>query len=238
MSSAPSMLLRRLLSLIVPPLCAVCREPELDGRPLCTSCRAHLIALRDPRCSRCGAPLPQQSAGCSECRGRALAFECVWSAFAYEGVARDVVGALKTRGALVLAAFMADEVAARAPAGLIEGTLVPVPAHPRRRRRHGFNHAHAIAGGLGRRLSLPVRDVLRRINAPAQVGLERGARLRNARGSVRLRSDAIAPHRAVLVDDVYTTGATLDACARALREAGAGEVLAVTFARALRANIY
>jgi ComF family protein len=224
----------RLLSLVVPPLCSVCREPEIGGHALCDECRARLVALRDPRCSRCGAPLPHRESRCRECRGRALAFVHAWSAFAYEGIAREVVSALKARGLLVLAAFMAREVSTRAPAGLLSGTLVPVPAHALRRRRHGFNQARAIARPLGRAASLPVGDVLRRVHAPAQVGLERRARLSNARGSVRLRAGASPPPRAVLVDDVYTTGASLDACARALLESGTHEVVAVTFARALR----
>jgi ComF family protein len=144
------------------------------------------------------------------------------------------VGALKSRGALVLASFIANEIAARAPAALIAGTLVPVPAHARRRRAAGFNQAFEIAAALARQAGLPVRNPLRRVPAPTQVGLERRARLENARGSVRARTGSAVPARALLVDDVYTTGATLDACAEALRQAGAEEVVAVTFARALR----
>jgi ComF family protein len=229
---------RRLLSLVVPPLCAVCREPELAGHALCPACRGRLVALRDPHCRRCGAPLVREpvrgSHPCHECRGRALAFDQAWSAFAYEGVAREVVGALKSRGAIVLASFIANEMAARAPAGLLAGTLVPVPAHARRRRSSGFNQAFEIAAALGREVGLPVRNALGRVRAPAQVGLERRARLVNVRGSVRVRSGSAVPPRAVLVDDVYTTGATLGACAQALRQAGTEEVVAVTFARALR----
>jgi ComF family protein len=135
---------------------------------------------------------------------------------------------------VVLASLMAGEIAARAPADLLAGTLVPVPAHAGRWRRNGFNQAREIAAALGRDVSLPVRGVLRRTRAPDQVGLERRARLENARGSVRVRAGIVVPARAVLVDDVYTTGATLDACAQVLREAGAREVVAVTFARALR----
>jgi ComF family protein len=145
-----------------------------------------------------------------------------------------MVHALKARGALALAGLMAYELAARAPEGLLRGVLVPVPAHRRRRRRQGFNQAHLIARELGRAASMPVRNGLRRVEVSAQVGLERAARLHNARGSVRLRAGPAAPPRAVLVDDVYTTGATLDACAQALLAAGTREVAAITFARAVR----
>jgi ComF family protein len=175
--------------------------------------------------------------GCHECRGRVLAFDQAWSGFAYEGVAREVVGALKSRGALVLASFIAHEIAARAPAALLAGTLVPVPAHARRRRSSGFNQAWEIATALGREVGVPVGNALRRVRASAQVGLERRARLENAQGSVRVRRGFAVPPRAVLVDDVYTTGATLDACAQALRESGTEEIVAITFARALRGTL-
>jgi predicted amidophosphoribosyltransferase len=129
---------------------------------------------------------------------------------------------------------MGSEIASRAPPDLVSGTLVPVPAHPARRRRAGMNQAAWLAGALGHAARLPVADVLVRSRGSSpQVGLARRERLLNPRGSVR--AGRAPPHgRLVVVDDVYTTGATLDACARALLSAGAGEVVAVTFARALR----
>lgn len=226
---------RELLGLIVPPLCVTCREPEFSGSPLCPDCRARLVALPVARCQRCGAPVVHDCPACRECRGRSFGFDRAWSPFAYDGVPRRLVNTLKSRGALALGGFMAGEIARRAPAGLIEGILVPVPAHARRRRLHGFNPAREIARALGRRSGCRLQDVLeRRGRPPPQVGLERAARLTSARGSVGLRPRASAPERAVLVDDVYTTGATLDACARALCAAGSKEIVAVTFARAVR----
>jgi predicted amidophosphoribosyltransferase len=129
---------------------------------------------------------------------------------------------------------MGTEIASRAPPDLLDGTLIPVPAHPARRRRTGMNQAAWIASSLGRAAALPVADALERSRGSTpQVGLARRDRLVNARGSVA--ADGPAPGgRLVLVDDVYTTGATLDACARALLVAGGEEVVAVTFARALR----
>jgi ComF family protein len=226
---------REFLALLVPPLCAVCREPELSGAALCPHCRCGLIALPEPRCQRCGAPLVLCSRDCSECRDRSLAFARAWSPFAYEGVARQVVGGLKARGVVRLGGLIACELAARAPADLLAGTLVPVPAHSSRRRRDGFNQAEVIASALGRTASLPVRRLLERTGRAApQVGLERRERLLNAAGSVRVSPGGWVPERLVLIDDVYTTGATLDACARALAARGAREVVALTFARTLR----
>ena len=116
---------------------------------------------------------------------------------------------------------------------------MPVPAHPVRNRRHGFNQAAALARAIARGARLPVLDLLRREpRSVPQIGLERRDRLANAACSVRVdggrRRGRAVPPLVALVDDVYTTGATLDACARALRAEGAAEVVALTFARAVR----
>jgi predicted amidophosphoribosyltransferase len=227
-------LLDGLLSLVVPPLCAVCREPELSGTAICPACAGRLVALPAPRCGRCAAPVVAPVRRCMECRGRSLAFRSAWAPFAYEATARRIVVALKARGATRVAGFMAGQIASRAPPAFLEGTLVPVPEHPARRRREGLNQAAALAGALARVTGLPIADALaRRRSSTPQVGLAKRDRIANARGSVAVRREP-PTGRLLLVDDVYTTGATLDACARALAGAGGRDVAAVTFARALR----
>jgi ComF family protein len=235
-----NLLARALVSLVVPPVCVGCREPELSGSAVCPRCERLLVCVPEPRCLTCAAPVGRAGDRCGECRGRSLAFRCAWSAFTYEGVARRLVAALKSRGALSAAGFMGAQIAARAPGSLLEGPLVPVPAHRFRRHRHGFNQATELARAISRAAAVPVLDLLRRDAASvAQTGLERRARLANTGHSIgvngrRLGSGEALPPLLVLVDDVYTTGATLDACARALREAGASEIVALTFARAVR----
>jgi predicted amidophosphoribosyltransferase len=129
---------------------------------------------------------------------------------------------------------MAATIASHSPPGLLHGTLVPVPSHRARHRRAGVNQAWWLARELAHVAELPVADVLERTRGSRpQVGLPRRARLANARDSVRSRRTPPGG-RLVIVDDVYTTGATLDACARALRARGAIEIAGVTFARALR----
>jgi ComF family protein len=226
-------LIRGLLSLVVPPVCVACREPELGGGALCPGCEDGLVALGPHVCLRCGAPAPAAVNRCRECGTRAFAFERAWSAFAYQGTARALVLSLKARGYLKVAGLMASLVAARAPKGLLAGPIVPIPASPARRRREGFDHTLEIARALGHGTGLPVLDCLHRSRAVRpQHGLERRDRLRNARGSIAVRPDVAAvTERAVLLDDVYTTGATLDAGATALRAAGVHEVSAVSFAR-------
>jgi predicted amidophosphoribosyltransferase len=221
--------LQRLLDLLVVPTCLTCRAPIPAGSPLCRACRAGLAWLPADRCRRCGQPSPCGA----RCPARAAAFSHAWAPVAYDGTARALVHALKLRGMTAAADLMAAQIAAGVPPGLLAGaTLVPVPGHPLRRRRRGFDQAERIATALGHRAALPVVRCLERGNAaPPQAGAGRAQRLRS--GGCAIGVAGAAPERAVLIDDVHTTGATFDACARALRTAGSHAVVAVAYARTL-----
>ncbi|HEY8865925.1 MAG TPA: double zinc ribbon domain-containing protein [Solirubrobacteraceae bacterium] len=225
-----SRVLAEIVALVAPPLCLACHEPLPDaGSELCASCRRALPWLRGERCERCGLPAP-----CGRCPARRAAFGRAWAPLAYAGPARAIVGALKFRGALDLADLMAGQIAAGAPATLLdpEAVLVPVPLHPRRRRTRGFDQAALLAEALARRSRLELAPALRRTGAARrQLGSGRATRL--APGRIEIVAPGPVPARAVLVDDVHTTGATFDACARALRAAGARRVDCVSYARTL-----
>jgi predicted amidophosphoribosyltransferase len=222
-------MLQRLLDLLVPPACLACRSPVRAGESLCRACRAALAWLPATRCRRCGLPSPCGA----RCPAATAAFSASWAAVAYDGTGRALVHALKLRGLVAAADVMAAQIAAGVPPGMLAGAvLVPVPGHPRRRRRRGFDQAERIAVALGRRAGLPVARCLGRGGAaPPQAGAGRGQRLLRVAGTIAVTG--AAPGRAVLVDDVHTTGATLDACARALRSAGTSAVVAVSYARTL-----
>lgn len=235
-------MVQALLALVVPAVCVACRRAGDVARsdPLCRACRKTLPWLGVPRCARCGLPGPCGS----RCPARAQAFSGAWAPVAYAGAVPALVNALKERGAVGLARLMAAQIAATAPPGWWAATmpvaLVPVPADPLRRRRRGVDHAARLAAELAPRCGLPVAPVLVRPMAVGsrQAGRSRAQRLASDRLAVVLRTGRRGPPAvppvAILVDDVHTTGATLHACALALREAGALDVRAVTYARALR----
>jgi predicted amidophosphoribosyltransferase len=150
---------------------------------------------------------------------------------AYEGPARALIQALKFRGALPVVGLMAAQIAATLPADLRGGVLVPVPPQPARRRARGFDPAGALAHALAGRLELPLAPALTRHDR-AKRQTRAGRAARREAGRIVISASA-APPAVVLVDDVHTTGATLDACARALAAAGARDIAAVTYARTL-----
>ena len=226
----PPVVLDELVALVSPPACPACRAPLGGARlRLCPGCAASLPWLPRRCCPRCS--LPRHRGG--RCPAAAAAFDRAWSPLAYDGVARELIGALKFRGALPLAALMAAQLAANLPPDLRSPmAVVPVPPQPPRRRRRGFDPAAALADGLAGRLGVAVVPCLRRTDREArQVGAGRAQRRRSGRLAIEAR--AAPPTSALLVDDVHTTGATLEASARALREAGCDRIAAVTYARTL-----
>ena len=216
-----------LLSVILAPPCAACGSllDRPTRGPVCDRCWTSIRFLAPPLCEACGDPLPTWRTisvplqRCARCRRARRQVDCARAAGIYEGALRAIVHALKYEGRRSLARPLARLMRERA-GHLLEGAsvAVPVPLHPSRLRERGFNQADDLARHLG----LPVVPAVRRVRATtAQTGLPASRRHANVRGAFAMtRAGAtIRDAIVVLVDDVSTTGATLEACARALKQA-------------------
>jgi ComF family protein len=236
-------MLATLLDLVLPPRCPGCRTiVDGDGR-YCLTCWQQLQFITPPWCARCGTPFAHDmgpAAECGACLAEPPRFDTARAAFVYGGPARATLLAFKHGDREHLAKVMAPHMA-RAAGSLMapaaDTVLVPVPLHRWRLWRRGFNQAALLAKALSGLHEIPICvDALERAKAtPMSVGLGRKARAANVRGAFRVRRKATIKGRCViLVDDVLTTGATVEACARVLRRAGAREVHVLTFARVVR----
>lgn len=234
-------LLRGTLDLLLPPRCPVCREiASADGR-YCAACWAGLRFITAPMCARCGAPFDIDrgpDAACGACLATPPRYTAARAAMIYDGSARAVLLSFKHGDREYLSRVMAPQLV-RAGAGWLGpgALLVPVPLHRWRLWRRGFNQAAVLARATGRRSATPVAvDALVRIKAAIiSRGMGRRKRARNVEGAFRVaRPAAVRGRDIVLVDDVLTTGATAEACARMLFRAGARSVRVLTWARVVR----
>ena len=253
-------LLDLLIDLALPARCPACEAP-LDEGPtrFCGECLDAVAPLSPPWCPRCGEPFAAAAADhpCGRCTANPPAFGVARAAGRYEGLLLESIHRLKYGGDLVqapaLAALLERALAAidRVPAAAVfpsplhveidprpaPDLVVPVPLHPRRLRERGFNQAHLLAaealraGLLAPRTELEPGALRRMRETPPQTRLSRARRLENLRGAFEARTDRVRGRTVLLVDDVMTTGATMEACARALSRAGARRVDAVAVAR-------
>ncbi len=220
----------RLVDLLLPPRCGGCR---MVGSWLCGRCRSRIRRLEEPLCRRCGAEVESARSDCG-CRARLKSLSRLRSAAAYEGPLEIALQRFKYHGWRRLAEPLALLVAERL---VVEGVSAPwavaVPLHPSRQRQRGFNQSELLARELRRRLALsrPLGELVRTRATPPQVGHDRRWRLDNVRDAFEWRGPPLEAGAILLVDDVATTGATLEACAAALRAAGSGPVMGVSVAR-------
>jgi ComF family protein len=246
---------------VYPEQCLVCGQAlEVGRRHFCAACHKGLPWVGDHSCPRCGAATGLHAStaqGCAACRSRRFAFRRAVAPLRYQGVARELILAFKLGRRASLAYVLGDllcDYLAEGGLSRAADLVVPVPLHWRRRASRGFNQAGLLALEIGTRFRLPVASrLLKRRRATmtqtALSGLGRGANVRDAFAARAARNGhsplgrildrlagrtAVLGKRVLLVDDVFTTGSTVNECARVLREAGAAEVLVATVAHTCR----
>jgi ComF family protein len=231
--------LRATLDLALPPLCASCREP-VEGRGLCPACWSKLSFIARPYCERLGIPFaydPGPGILSMEAIADPPAYNRARAAVRFDEISRALVHSLKYGDRLDLAPMMGHWMSRAGREILAEAdALVPVPLHWRRQWARRFNQSAMLAAAISAESRVPIAaGVLKRVKATAQqVGLTRTERASNVQGAFKVPEEskaAVSNRRFVLVDDVLTSGATVEGCARALNRAGAANVDVLIFAR-------
>jgi ComF family protein len=236
--------LHALLDVILPPLCHICRTfiPNAGKLHICPTCRDRLPLVSSPLCSICGIPFAGTGGDhrCGACLAHPPHFDTARAHFLYEGAIRDLIHSFKYNRRTHL----------RYPLALLslEGVggfltdqephlIIPVPLHRSRLRQRGFNQAVLLGRVLSRELSLSMLPdaLVRTRQTEPQIDLSAAERRLNVKGAFSVpRPDLVAHKRILLLDDVMTTGSTMDECAKELKKAGAGVVIAATIARTAR----
>lgn len=220
------------LDAVFPGRCLVCGAWLLGSGSgpslVCPSCVSELVPVTGPRCAKCSMPLVSEIDTCMRCRHSAYAFDRSFSLFPYAGAVKTLVRELKFSGRHRLSRFFADLLAAHLSDKLTGLPVIPVPGRKKK------DAVESIARSLELRHGIRVLRLLERTGGRPQKSLDFEERKKNVAGMVRFSERRLTaaglPPEAVILDDIFTTGATVDACARVLREAGCARIFALTFA--------
>jgi len=234
---------RGVLDLLYPPRCEACGR--LGREPICDECWAAIERIEAPVCGTCGEPFDpraQPAPDCADCRRRQRPFSVARSAAYYDGPLAEAIRRFKYHGQMVLGrplgSIMAEGLTGGQASALDVGTIdavCPVPLHEGRLRERGFNQSELLAEAVAEAAGRPIVHLLARTRPTLpQVELPAESRAGNVRGAFEARlTEVVQGQRVLLIDDLYTTGATMTECGRALRRAGAADVRVYTLARAL-----
>ncbi|MFQ5454763.1 MAG: ComF family protein [Nitrospirota bacterium] len=237
-------MIKRMLNLIFPSSCNICSSLIKNGSNfvICDNCWDGIIPLKQPYCPICARPFVSKKALsnspehiCGICRSSRIYYTKVIAVCLYEGVLREAIHLFKYNKKISLAAPLGNLLYNRLKEEYYPADMIfPVPLHVKRLREREFNQSYLLGQRVGRYLNIPViPDNLMRVRwTRPQVELNRKERVRNVKGVFYLRDhNAVKKRKILLIDDVYTTGSTVNECARVLKEADAKEVYVLILAR-------
>lgn len=221
---------RSVTDILYPHRCPICESLVDKQGEICRECGYKVKYITEPFCMVCGKPLEQEGRElCGDCTGRKHNFVRGVAAFAYTKELKQSIYRFKYSNHREYAAFYGDSIL-RLKGQIIRSwqpeVIIPVPLHPKRLKNRGFNQAELIAGRIGAGLGLPVdgRTLIRTVNTAPQKTLNDKERAQNTKKAFQLTENIVKYRKVLLVDDIYTTGATLDSCAEVLLQAGVKKV--------------
>lgn len=225
------------LDWIYPPACISCHTLlplNAPQRFICIHCEPLFEPIAAPFCEKCGAPIEAEAIGCASCFGKIFHFEHNRSAFLYGDLIRDLLHEMKFRKKKRVAKGLGELWATHAKLNIpsADFTFIPMPLHKKKQRERGFNQAEILAAALSAKFEIPMKNILHRIHdTPPQAGLHPTQRAENVSGIFEICANHNTNGKNyILVDDIFTTGASLNECAKTLKNSGAAHILCMTFA--------
>ncbi|MBE5939375.1 MAG: ComF family protein [Lachnospiraceae bacterium] len=215
--------------LLYPSACIVCGE-ETKGELVCTYCTDKVLLIKEPKCMKCGKHIDDEyKEYCPDCLTASHLYRKGIGAFEYNEYLKETLYDLKYHGTKYVGRLMGKEIAKKYRHDILEweaDCIVPVPLHHKKERKRGYNQATIIAEAIGNELHIPVRDdiLLRSVNTVPQKELSKEERIKNLENAFIIRENVVKLEKIIIVDDIYTTGATIDRCAKVLLESGCKEV--------------
>ena len=224
------------LDWLFPPRCPICDKIIKNDEKICTNCKKELKWIKEPKCFRCGKPVEEEQEYCYDCRKQEFHYQQGFSLWLYEGAAKQSVTAFKYKGRQEYAAFYGEELVRAYGKKLKDlniNVIIPVPIHKERERLRGYNQAELIARELSKALQIPLeaKALLRVRSTKPQKQLNYKERQRNLEKAFQCKPIPCKKRKlgnVLLVDDIYTTGSTIEACTKSLLAAGAVKVYFIT----------
>jgi ComF family protein len=226
-----------LATITSPQLCLICGSFSDSDSPLCRACAETFFSVdstvfSDSRCAKCGRPLISAIELCVDCRnlGMLKSIDRIISLFPYDAIGQDALVSWKLRGKRSLSRVFANCLARcmEFDSGIRDMTIVPVPPRPQKMKEKGWDQIQELTRYLSRVKKVRMNDCLGRTSAFQQKKLGRSARFANIKGTFIVKDRSTVPETAIVLDDLMTTGSTLDACAETLKNAGCGKVYGLT----------
>ena len=233
----PIKIFKTFLDIMLPPVCYVCGKSCSSKYGLCDLCLEKIHPIAPPHCSKCGRRVTNSESLCAECIAKKSCVEKGWSCCHYKDTIKECIHLFKYRGYLGLADIFKDVMAGVIKKHNIQNEvnlIVPVPIYATKKRERTYNHAEILARSLSKSFAVPMdAKNLKKIKwTQSQSELDKEKRLKNVKDAfLAVDRNAFSGKNILLVDDVYTTGATIDECAKALRECGVGRVFSLVLAR-------
>lgn len=225
---------KHIIRLLYPQRCLVCDEPvSYDEGLICESCRPKLVYITDPRCRRCGKQLSEETQMyCEACLDKKHNYSYGFGVYDYQSVKQSLFR-YKYRGRAEYAAFYAADCYAHLKEEIDcmqADAIIPIPLHWEREQKRGYNQAYEFAKELSKVTKIPLAGkIVKRVKKTApQKGLDNLQRQNNLKKAFHIHTDVVKLKRVILVDDIYTTGCTIDAVAKELKQHGVGEIMFLT----------